>query len=138
MGAHYVNVAPRYTAGSPANVHIDLAEKIAREELESFDFVMKGYEGEERREKAAMQGVALIVFEMVEQSKQWLVLDWITNEMHVWPFHATCPQCDAKKVHCTRGWINEHGCPFKFAGYVGRLANEAEQHKHRRRFFKQE
>lgn len=137
MGAHYINVAPRYTPGSPASVHMDIAEKVAIEEKDAHDFVLKGYEGAERAEKAKEpDALKLIVFEMVEVSKGWWVHDWITHEMHWWPFLAECPRCGTKKVVCKRGVINEHGCPFKFAGYVGRPANEEEMYKHGRRFWK--
>jgi len=136
MGAHYVNVAPRYTCGSPAAVDIDIAERLAKDERESYEFIIEGREGQERAAKAKAEGLKLIVFEMVEHSKQWLVFDWLTNELHVWPFHEKCPKCK-KRFSCTRGWINEHGCPFRFEGYVGHLMNENERIKYARRFFKQ-
>lgn len=142
MGAHYMNVAPRYTAGSPGSVHCDLAERIAKEEVDSYRFITAGFEGEANAKRAEERGLALIVFEMVEHGKGWWVRDWITHEMHWWPFEATCPKCDRKKVRCERGNLQEHGCPFRVGesvdvlSYVGRPANEIERYKHGHRFFK--
>ncbi len=135
MGAHYINVAPRYTCGSPASVNIELAEKIAEEERSSYKYVLEGIEGEKSKARAELDGLRLIVFEMVEVTKGWWAFDWLTEEMHWWPFFEKCPKC-GERSSCSRGWINEHGCPFRFQGYVGRLANETERIKHGRRFYK--
>lgn len=134
MGAHYINVAPRYTCGSPASVDIKTAESVARDERDAYDYVLNGIEGEKSAERAKLDGLKLIVFEMVEVGKGWWVLDWLTNEMHWWPFEAECPQCKRKKVRCRRGYVEDHGCPFRVQAYVGRAANEDERRVHARRF----
>lgn len=74
-------VRPRFTAGSPAQVGFDVAERVAAQEREHHGFVVEGYEGEDRKALAedehALYGIA---YELQEKRKHWLYVDLITGE----------------------------------------------------------
>lgn len=115
------NVAPRYTPGSPALVDEATALKVAREEKDAYEYVLKGYGGVADQRKAqapkaqAPNALALIVFEMRERPKGWVVHDMITDEWHWWPFLGACPSCGQTKLRLERGFVTMH--PYK--GGVG-------------------
>lgn len=80
----YYTVAPRYTCGSPALVDGRTAERVAKEEQGVIDWVLQGYEGEERRlraEKLGLRGIAEFKIERGSGRKHgWEVHDLCTGE----------------------------------------------------------
>jgi len=122
MGAHFINLEPRYTCGSPAAVYDEeLARRVAKEEREAYEYALTGAVGPTDCEKARIRGLTLIVFEMRETAKGWKVKDWITGDLWFWPFKATCLKCNAKHVRCERGTLTEH----TRAGDLGRCDSRA-------------
>lgn len=127
--AAMINLEPRYTPGSPGAVSDEaLARQVARDERECYEHALEGVYGEADKKKAEEQGLALIVFLMWETSKGWRVEDYITGEKHFWPFTATCPECDTKRVDVRRGKLQPHyrkgssyACERGAGKYVGRL-----------------
>lgn len=111
MASFVYNVEPRYTGGSPAGVDEATALRVALQERDSYLYIIKGFEGDERKERANKLGLSFIVFEMCERPKGWVVHDLITEEWHWWPFKADCPLCKHKNVECRRGVLNEHMWP---------------------------
>lgn len=107
--AHYIQLEPRYTPGSPAGVTDErLARHVADGEKEAYQHCLEGAYGERDAARAKERGLSLIVFEMVERASGWVVHDWITDEWWWWPMTATCPTCKATKVDCRRGHLTEH------------------------------
>jgi hypothetical protein len=81
MSKPYFNLAPRYTAGSPAAVwDRALAERIAREEQRSYERYLEGVYGTENQEMAQKAGVAGIVEERVTFAHHFIATDMITGE----------------------------------------------------------
>lgn len=58
----YHNVAPRYSAGSPAQVDQRTADRVAAEERRSYVHALEGYYGEEAKREAETLGLAAIVW----------------------------------------------------------------------------
>ena len=102
------NVAPRYTAGSPAMVDEATARRVAIQEKDAIEGVLEGVWGEGSQKLAEELGLDLISFEMVERPKGWEVYDLITGKEYFWPFKAQCPTCQAKNVACKRGNLEAH------------------------------
>ena len=73
----HINVAPRYTAGSPAMVGMVEAHHVARGEIELYQLTPT-----EDRER----GLAGIVEARIETRKGWEVIDLITGAAFVRPF----------------------------------------------------
>jgi len=105
--SNQVNVAPRYTCGSPALVNSQIANRVAAQEQRSYNDHLEGVYGAELQRKAEQDGLALIAFTMKETRKGWEVEDLITGEKHFWPFKAECPTCGLKS-ECDRGVLREH------------------------------
>lgn len=102
------NVAPRYTAGSPALVDYTTAIRVAEQERDAFEPAREGIYGAEDKLKAETLGLDLIVFEMRERPTGWEVHDMITGKNYWWPFVGECPKCRAKRVPCRRGRLEPH------------------------------
>jgi hypothetical protein len=101
------NVAPRFTAGSPAPVDMTTALRVASQEKDAYEHAKEGIYGEGDQKKANDQGLHLIVFEMHETAKGWNVHDVLTDKQWFWPFEAKCPGCKTK-LRCKRGFIEAH------------------------------
>lgn len=76
----YYHVAPRYTAGSPAQVDAATAERVAKDEVHFQQRDMEGYFGEARREHAKTQGLTGIAYRTMEKGAFVYVDDLITEE----------------------------------------------------------
>lgn len=78
------NVRPRYTAGSPALVHGDIARRVAAEEKDAIEHALSGAWGEEEKKRAetlGLSGSAYVMFENGSGRKfRWHVWDLITDE----------------------------------------------------------
>lgn len=96
MNIHF-HVAPRYAAGSPAQVGEDIARRVADDELKFFEFIMEGMCGESGRQRAETLGLGGIVEQRREVSGAWLVEDLITGLRFVRPFAVT-PESDRRRV----------------------------------------
>lgn len=105
----FINVEPRYSAGSPAAIYDEkLALRIAADERNGYQHALEGLCGDAEKAKAEKLGLGLIVFIMKEKSNAWEVHDLITNDRFVWPFKARCPKCKKNGIACKRGVIDEH------------------------------
>jgi len=74
------NVAPRYTAGSPAMVDTETARRVAIQEKEAIQGHLDGFFGDEAREKAQRLGLAGIVWSTLETHRMLRTTDLITGE----------------------------------------------------------
>jgi hypothetical protein len=78
------HVRPRYTAGSPALVHGDIARKVAAEEKDAIEHALSGAWGEDEKKRAetlGLSGIAYVMFENGAGRKfRWHVWDLITDE----------------------------------------------------------
>lgn len=108
MGAHFFDVQPRYSAGSPAAVSERIALAVAHDEKEGYEAALTGVYGVSEQTKAKEHGLAGIVQEMKETAKGWKVRDIITGELWLWPFKGNCTTCFATQVPCKRGYLTEH------------------------------
>lgn len=82
----YYDVAPRYTAGSPALVSNAQARQLAVWELEGHQRALGGAYGPDEQTRATKLGLAGIVERKVEKGRHWEVFDLITGESFVRPF----------------------------------------------------
>lgn len=126
------NVAPRFTPGSPGVVTHEIAVRVAEEEKRGHARALTGAMGDEDKKKAESQGLSLIVWQMKTTARGWHVKDLITDECSLWPYIASCPECEAKKVNCKRGWLEGHFWPRSsllctYRGYVGRPLTDQEK-----------
>lgn len=97
---HYYNVMPRYSSGSPAQVDVDTACKVAISEKRSYEAALEGVYGEaqqERAERLGLRGIAEGVRE-VRKLKGWEVTDLLTCEVYVRPF------CDRMRQNGFTQW----------------------------------
>jgi hypothetical protein len=75
------NLAPRYTAGSPALVYDRaLAERVAGEEKDAYQRHLEGIYGEDAKARAEEQGLRGIVEQRKVFAHHFLALDMITGE----------------------------------------------------------
>lgn len=87
MGRNWCfNVRPRYTPGSPALVHLDIAYKVAAEEKEFYQHALSGTRGERERLRAITLGLKACAERTEEKAGFWLVSDLITGEIYERPF----------------------------------------------------
>jgi hypothetical protein len=61
MSVFTYSVKPRYTAGSPAQVPVEVAGSVAAEELLAYEQAKQGLQGEEAHDKAMRLGLGFIV-----------------------------------------------------------------------------
>ena len=80
MTAIHYNVAPRYTAGSPAQVPKEVAERVCSQEREHHAIALTGAYGERMEWQARTLGLRSIVECRLERPQGWLVLDMLTEE----------------------------------------------------------
>jgi hypothetical protein len=80
MRTVYWNVAPRYTAGSPAMVDEVTARLVAKQEKHAIIGVLEGSCGEELRKQAEQLGLAGIVWSSMELGKATVIIDLLTGE----------------------------------------------------------
>jgi hypothetical protein len=113
MGAHFFDVRPRYTPGSPAAVSEAVALRVAQEEKEGHEYALTGRCGVTEQTRAQTEGLGLISIEMREKPTGWQVRDLITGELWFWPHKGACRTCYAKNVTCKRGYLTEHDYPQK-------------------------
>jgi hypothetical protein len=64
------NVVPRYTAGSPAAVDPETAERVAKEERAAYERVLTGAYGEEEKRRAERLGLEGIVYWYIEARRR--------------------------------------------------------------------
>jgi hypothetical protein len=81
---HYqFHVRPRYTPGSPAMVHDNIALKVAKEEAWAHEQALTGIWGEDEKKRAetlGLDGIAYVMFEKGSGRQfRWHVWDLITN-----------------------------------------------------------
>lgn len=88
MARVYYNVAPRYTAGSPAMVDQDTALRVVDQERQAYEYTMAGARSPDAARQAAADGLGGIVEEVTERADCWLVTDLITGEQYVRMFPA--------------------------------------------------
>lgn len=81
--SHHYDVKPRYTAGSPAQVDLETATRVADQERRGYDEALEGSYGAVEREKAERLGLKGIVEERVEKIDCWIVCDLLTSEKFV-------------------------------------------------------
>lgn len=74
------NVAPRYTAGSPALVRDQIAQMVIRDEKDAYAAVIAGLYGEEKKAQAMRLGLSGIVEERWEFRGVVMYRDLITGE----------------------------------------------------------
>ena len=79
MSGHY-NVAPKYSAGSPASVPEHIARRVAEEERRCYDDARAGHYGEGKKAQAEKEGLRGIVEWREERRGAWEVEDLITGE----------------------------------------------------------
>ncbi len=82
----FAQVAPRYTPGSPAMVHLDIAARVAAQEHDAYKYRMAGYCGPEEQLRAERLGLMGIAEILTETRKGWDVEDLITHERYLRPF----------------------------------------------------
>lgn len=127
------NVAPRYTCGSPAQVHEGIAVRVAKQEAEAYrDHYLSGLYGADAKAEAEKNGLDFIAFTMRETRKGWEAYDLLTGKLWLLPYNATCPKCGEKKVDCNRGKLRQHysrsfgeHCP-KIGAFLGVEQRDAE------------
>lgn len=77
------HVRPRYTPGSPAMVHDNIAFKVAKEEADAIEAALEGAWGEDHKKRAetlGLDGIAYVMFEKGNGRQfRWHVWDLITN-----------------------------------------------------------
>jgi hypothetical protein len=81
----YISVAPRYTAGSPAQVPESLALRVARQELDGHTRALSGIYGEKEQQDAVNLGLRGIVYLVTEKGRHIIVQDLITQEIFLVP-----------------------------------------------------
>lgn len=74
------NVAPRYTAGSPAMVDEATARRVAEQEKRAIVGVLAGAYGEEARKQAEQLDLAGIVWSSMDVGKMTVIVDLLTGE----------------------------------------------------------
>lgn len=94
----FFHVAPRYTAGSPAQVDEETATKVAIQEYIEAGHVEQGVFGEEQQATHARRGCRGIAFTTYEKNRTMWVQDIITQELFAVPL----------KEWGGPGWINWH------------------------------
>lgn len=82
------NVAPRYTPGSPAQVPLETALRVAAQERQSYAYARDARYGVGGVEKAQREGLLGIVEAVCETRKGWDTLDLVTGERRLVPFEA--------------------------------------------------
>ncbi len=84
MATPHYNVAPRYTAGSPAIVDARTAERVAAQEKNAIVSILESYEGERAAERARRLGLRGIVECRTERGSGkklgWDIVDLCTEE----------------------------------------------------------
>lgn len=85
------NVAPRYTPGSPALVDRATAERVAKEEDESYKLAITGHAGEEAKLRAMEEGRFGIVEERWEERNRMHYRDLLTENRGVREFPSFNP-----------------------------------------------
>ena len=83
MRSVYWNVAPRYTAGSPAMVSETIARRVAKQEQDAIIAAREGAFGEKAQEMAERLGLAGIVWSSLETRKGVIITDLLTGEARV-------------------------------------------------------
>lgn len=81
MPQTYYHVAPRYTAGSPAQVSREIAERVVLQEQDGYQRALEGVYGAEDQRKAETLGLAGIVYTTTEIRSKWIKHDLITDEL---------------------------------------------------------
>lgn len=81
MSGHYYNVAPRYTAGSPALVDYDTAAQVAKEEKAAYERCLEGVYGTDMQDKARRLGLDFIVEGRTTHAHHYMAHDLITHRI---------------------------------------------------------
>jgi hypothetical protein len=89
----YYQVAPRYTAGSPAQVDRKTAERVAVEERASYQHYLDGVYGAEEAERARTLGLGGIAESYAEVKGNMHVHDLITDKRWLRRFTGALVRC---------------------------------------------
>jgi hypothetical protein len=79
MPKTYYHVAPRYTAGSPAQVSREIAERVILQEQDGYQRALEGVYGAEDQQKAETLGLTGIVYTTTEIRNRWIRHDLLTD-----------------------------------------------------------
>lgn len=85
MNPVYYHVAPRYSAGSPAQVDEATALRVAAQEKSAYNHHIEGMYGDFKRKMAAEKGLEGIVYRTLEKGNKIYVDDLITNAQFIVP-----------------------------------------------------
>lgn len=98
---HY-QVNPRYTPGSPAQVDIPTAERVAKQEREHYEIALSGVFGQDEEHKARTLGLKGIVENIHEErhgrQNGWRVYDLLIDENY-WRDDGRPPTCERSEDH---------------------------------------
>jgi hypothetical protein len=75
------NVAPRYTAGSPAQVDQQTADRVVIQERQGYQRALEGVYGTETQTEAEKLGLAWIVWTSTEVRSSLFKHDLLTNQI---------------------------------------------------------
>jgi hypothetical protein len=103
------NVAPRYSAGSPASVDRATALRAAADELEAYQRTVDGAYGEEQRERALRLGISGIVEEREIYAHHYLATDCMTGEQR------DSREPSREQLAAVERWKQRHGRYWKSA-----------------------
>lgn len=83
------SVRPRYTPGSPAMVHPEVAVRVAAEERRAHEHALSGAWGEVQQQRAEALGLGGVAYVMAEQGSgrnfRWRTFDLVTHEESLRP-----------------------------------------------------
>jgi hypothetical protein len=79
MARTYYDVAPRYTAGSPAMVDQRTAERVMNQERDGYNRALEGLYGADEQHVAQTLGLAGIVWTVTEQRNELFKRDLLTD-----------------------------------------------------------
>lgn len=75
------SIYPRYTAGSPAAVSEDVCRRVLAEEVDAIEFILQGYQGEEKKAEATSKGLEGIAIQQWEERGTIHFKDLFTNKV---------------------------------------------------------
>ncbi len=76
----YYNVNPRFTCGSPAQVSFDIARRVADQERQAYDHLVRMDPGHVDVQPHRLEG---IVEERVENADHWFITDMLTAKQFI-------------------------------------------------------
>ncbi len=94
MAHTFYQVAPKYTAGSPAQVDEQTARRVAAEEARSYANHLEGVYGPEDQEKAQAEGLGGISERVTQHAGHMVVEDLITGQRFRRLYQVSTARCD--------------------------------------------